>query len=102
MDQVAVPVPLVPATPPAGVLGKLAALPPAARLKLGVGVAALVATLVAIVLWANQGDWKVLYANLPDKDGGAIVAQLSQMNVPYRYAEGGQAILVPAGCTTCA
>jgi flagellar M-ring protein FliF len=38
----------------------------------------------------------VLYANLSDKDGGAIIAQLGQMNVPYRHADGGAAILVPA------
>jgi len=29
----------------------------------------------------------VLYANLSDKDGGAVIAQLSQMNVPYRMSE---------------
>ncbi|MGV2482201.1 UNVERIFIED_CONTAM: flagellar basal body M-ring protein FliF, partial [Salmonella enterica subsp. enterica serovar Weltevreden] len=39
----------------------------------------------------------VLFSNLSDKDGGAIVAQLSQMNVPYRYTEGGGAILIPSG-----
>ena len=45
----------------------------------------------------------MLYANLSDKDGGAVIAQLSQMNVPYRMCEGGAAILVPARrCTTCA
>ena len=33
---------------------------------------------------ASHGDFRVLYANLSDKDGGAVVAQLSQMNVPYR------------------
>jgi flagellar M-ring protein FliF len=49
-----------------------------------------------MALWASQGDWKVLYANLPDKEAGAIIAQLSQMNVPYRHTEGGAAIMVPA------
>ena len=44
----------------------------------------------------RQPDWRVLYASLNDKDGGAIVAQLSQMNVPYKYTEGGQAIMVPS------
>ena len=51
---------------------------------------------VALSMWSSQGDYKVLYANLSDKDGGAIIAQLSQMNVPYRHADGGAAILVPA------
>jgi len=67
-----------------------------ARMRLGVGLAALLAVLVALVLWVNRGDWKVLYASLPDKEAGAIVAQLSQMNVPYKYGEVGGAILVPA------
>ena len=74
---------------------RLAALPMKSRVSLGVGVAALVAVLAAIALWSSQGDYKVLYANLSDKDGGAIVAQLSTMGVPYRYSEGGGAILVP-------
>ena len=51
---------------------------------------------LAMTMWSSQGDYKVLYANLSDKDGGAIIAQLSQMNVPYRHADGGAAILVPA------
>jgi len=79
-----------------GTLSRLSALPPRSRLLLGVGVAALVAVLVALALWGRQGDWRVLYANLSDKDGGAVIAQLSQMGVPFRHAEGGGAILVPA------
>ena len=84
------------ANPAAGFGARLAALPAKSRISLGVGIAALIAVLAAITLWSSQGDYKVLYANLSDKDGGAIIAQLSQMNVPYRYTEGGGAILVPA------
>ncbi|MBC7993922.1 MAG: flagellar M-ring protein FliF [Rhizobacter sp.] len=81
---------------PAGFGARLAALPLKSRVSLGLGLAALIAVLAAITLWSSQGDYKVLYANLSDKDGGAIIAQLSQMNVPYRHSEGGSAILVPA------
>ncbi|MBC7956529.1 MAG: flagellar M-ring protein FliF [Cytophagales bacterium] len=80
----------------AGFGARLVALPVKSRISLGVGIAALIAVLAAITLWSSQGDYKVLYANLSDKDGGAIIAQLSQMNVPYRHSEGGSAILVPA------
>ncbi len=66
------------------------------RMRLGVGVALLVVGALVALLLGRQPDYKVLYANLADKDGGAIVAQLSQMNVPYKYTEGGGAILVPA------
>jgi flagellar M-ring protein FliF len=66
------------------------------RLRWG-ALAALVATgLVAAAVFYRQPDYKLLFSNLGDKDGGAIVAQLTQMNVPYKYSEGGGAILIPA------
>jgi flagellar M-ring protein FliF len=74
----------------------LAAIPAQARLMLGAGIAGLAAVVVALALWGQKGDYKVLYANLSEKDGGAIIAQLSQMNIPYRHADGGNAILVPS------
>lgn len=37
----------------------------------------------------------MLYSNLSDKDGGEIVTQLTQMNVPYRLSQNGAAIMVP-------
>src|SRR4051812_12151534 len=80
----------------AGPLARLAALPAAARMKLGVGLAGLVAVVVAIGLWSSQGDYGVLFANLPDKEGGAVVAQLATMQVPYKFAAGGTAILIPS------
>ena len=55
-----------------------------------------IAVVVGTDLVTPEGDYKVLFANLTDKDGGAVIAQLSQMNVPYRHADGGSAILVPA------
>ena len=66
------------------------------RMRLGAGVALLVIAALAALLMGTKSDYKVLFANLSDKDGGAIVAQLSQMNVPYKHAEGGGAILIPA------
>ena len=65
-------------------------------MRLGVGVALLVAAAIAAMVLGRQPDYRVLFANLNDKDGGAIVAQLSQMNVPYKHADGGGAILIPA------
>lgn len=63
---------------------------------LGAGVAMLVALIAAAVMWGRTPDFKVLYSNLSDKDGGAILAQLSQMNIPYKHADGGGAIMVPS------
>ena len=83
-----------PATP--GFVGRLAALPLKNQVSLILGLCALVGMMMVIANWNASGDYKVLYANLSDKDGGAIIAQLSQMNIPYRHADGGAAILVPA------
>jgi flagellar M-ring protein FliF len=80
-----------------GSLGRLAAMPAAAKFKLGLGLAALAGVVFALSVWSSRGDYKVLYANLNEKDGGAIIAQLSQMNIAYRHADGGNAILVPSG-----
>ena len=80
----------------AGFGNRLQAMPMKSKLSFGVGIAALAGVVFAMTMWSSQGDYKVLYANLADKDGGAVIAQLAQMNVPYRMAEGGAAILVPA------
>ena len=66
------------------------------KLLLIAGIAAVVAVMVVVWLWSKQPDYRVLFSNFADKDGGAIVASLEQMNVPYRVSDGGSAILVPA------
>ncbi|GAB4211781.1 MAG: flagellar basal-body MS-ring/collar protein FliF [Rhodoferax sp.] len=63
---------------------------------MAVGVLLLVLIVVVGLVMGRQAEYRVLYANLPDKDGGAIVAQLQQMNIPYQYGGGGSTILVPA------
>ncbi|MBT2326336.1 flagellar M-ring protein FliF [Variovorax paradoxus] len=64
------------------------------KLPLIVGAAALVAAAAAFLLWSRAPDYKVLYTNVSDRDGGAIIASLAQMNVPYKFADGGGAILI--------
>ncbi len=90
--------PLAPsaASPSPNWLQRLSSLERAQRMRLGIGLALLVAVAVAAIVLGRQPDYRVLFANLSDKDGGAIVAQLSTMNVPYKYAEGGGAILIPS------
>ena len=66
------------------------------KIMLMLGVAAVVAVMGAVWMWGQQPDYRVLFSNFSDRDGGAIVAELEKMNIPYRYAEGGGAVLVPA------
>lgn len=63
---------------------------------LSIGAALILAIMVGVWMWGQQPDYRVLFSNFNDRDGGAIVASLQQMNVPYKYSEGGSAILVPS------
>ncbi len=69
-----------------------------ANQKIGVMVvaAAFLALLIGGYIWSQTPDFRVLYSNVSDRDGGAIIAALQQMNVPYKFAEGGGAVMVPA------
>ncbi len=66
------------------------------RVPLIVAAAAVIAVVIAMVLWAKQPDYRVLYNNLSNEDGGAIVTQLDQMNIPYQFDKTGGALMVPA------
>lgn len=66
------------------------------KIPLLVAASAAIAIIVALLLWAKSPDYRVLYSNLNDRDGGAIVTQLTQMNIPYRFAENGAALMIPA------
>ena len=66
------------------------------KILLMLGVAAVVSVMAAVWMWGQQPDYRVLFSNFSDRDGGAIVAELEKMNIPYKYAEGGAAVLVPA------
>lgn len=66
------------------------------KLLLIAGMAAVIAVMVVFWLWSQQPDYRVLFSNFTDKDGGAIVAALDKMNVPYKLSDSGTAILVPA------
>jgi flagellar M-ring protein FliF len=59
-------------------------------------VALLVAIVAGLFLWSRAPDYKVLYSNLSDRDGGAIITALQAANIPYKFSDSGGAILVPA------
>jgi len=88
------PTPLVPASP--GIATRWQTMPGRTQLLAVLGVAGLVAVLVALWAGAREADWRVLFPNLSERDGGQVIERLTQMNVPYRFAEGGGTLLVPA------
>lgn len=75
---------------------RLAGLDQGQRLRLVMGIVLFVAIGIVGLVMGRQAEWRVLFTNLADKDGGAVIAQLGTLNVPYKYSEGGGAILVPA------
>ncbi|HWU98464.1 MAG TPA: flagellar basal-body MS-ring/collar protein FliF, partial [Oxalicibacterium sp.] len=66
------------------------------RFLLMAGAAAVISVMIGLVLWSQKPEYRVLFSNFSDRDGGAIVSSLQAANIPYKFAEGGGAILVPA------
>ncbi|WP_406703937.1 flagellar basal-body MS-ring/collar protein FliF [Sodalis sp.] len=58
--------------------------------------AAGIALAIVLLLWARTPDYRILYSNISDQDGGAVVAELTTMNIPYRFAGNSGAIMVPS------
>jgi len=66
------------------------------RLILGGAAVMVVAILVVVAMGGRvKDDYRVLFSGVAERDGAAIIASLQQMNVPYRFTEGGGAIMVP-------
>ncbi len=85
---------LVPATP--GLSARWAALPGRTQMLALLGVAGLLAVLVLMFVGARDADYRPLFPNLSEKDGGQVIDRLAQMNVKYKFADGGSVILVPS------
>lgn len=80
----------------AGGLTGLIRAPNGRRFVTMLGLAAMASIVVSLWTWGQRPQYRVLFSNFSDRDGGAIVAALEQMNVPHKFADGGGAILVPA------
>lgn len=76
--------------------GSLAQLSNQQKIVLIVSLAVIVTLLVAASNWLKQSDYRVLFSNISERDGGAIIAALEQQNIPYRFNDNGGAILVPS------
>ncbi|MBK7493061.1 MAG: flagellar M-ring protein FliF [Nitrosomonas sp.] len=76
-------------------LGQFSQLSNQKKLGLILSAAAVVALLAGALMWSQTPEYRVLYNNVPDQDGAAIIGALQQMNVPYKFSESGGAILVP-------
>lgn len=58
--------------------------------------AASIAIVVALFMWASSPEYRVLYSNLSEADGGSIITELDTRGIPYRFSDSGQALMVPS------
>lgn len=65
------------------------------KIGFAVAIAAIFSLLVGTYLWSQQPDYRILFSNLSEKDGGSIVAALEQQNIPHKLSGSG-AVMVPA------
>ncbi len=61
-----------------------------------IAAAASIAIVAALFMWASSPEYRVLYSNLNEADGGRIIAELDSRGVPYQFSQGGQALLIPS------
>lgn len=76
--------------------GRVQSLTLVQKLLLGSAVVLVLAIILSVSLAGRtKDDYRVLFSNVTERDGAAIIAALQQQSVPYRFTEGGGAILVP-------
>lgn len=71
-------------------------LPTAKKISIVFILAVAVAGLALMFVLANRKDYQVLFSNLTPEDGGAVVARLKELQVPYRVEANGTVVMVPS------
>ena len=81
--------------PGSSIIDRIQALSTRSRMGLLFGLPLVVAALLATTLYSRDPDYRVLFSGVAERDGGAILTALGQLNVPYKMMDGGS-IMVPA------
>lgn len=66
------------------------------RITIGMVAAALLASVVGMVNWNRERDFRPLFTGLAAEDAAAIVQKLKEAGCDYRLPEGGGSVLVPS------
>ncbi len=75
----------------------LVGMPPSRRIAIVLFVGVVVSSLVGLMMWTGQPEYRVLYSGLSQSDAGAVVTRLREQRVPFQYDEAGGVVKVPAG-----
>lgn len=60
------------------------------------GAGIIVVAVMLLAWWALRTDYQVLFADLEERDAGAVVEDLKKRKVPFELADNGTKVLVPA------
>lgn len=60
-------------------------------------VGVVISSLVGLMMWTGQPEYRVLYAGLSQTDAGVVVTRLREQRIPFQYDEAGGVVKVPAG-----
>lgn len=58
--------------------------------------AATISILAGMIMWANAPEFRVMYSNINEADGGSIINELQKRNVPFKLSQDGKTLLVPS------
>ncbi len=69
---------------------------PAKRLTMLTLILGTVAGFAFLMTWSGGVELRAVYTNLDPQDAGTIVSRLKEQKIPYRIADDGRTVLVPA------
>jgi len=67
-----------------------------ARVGLVLGAALIVTAGVGLAVWSSGTDYQVLFSQMTEGDAASVVEQLKHQKIPFRLADGGTTVKVPA------
>src|SRR5574343_972375 len=88
--------PTAPAGGPAALIQGFVKLPASRQAVLLVALAACIASVIGIVLWARTPDYSLLYGSLEERDTAQVAAALEKAAIPYRLDAATGAVRVPS------
>lgn len=74
----------------------VASLPVSKKISIAFTIMLVIAGFAVMFFWANQENYQVLFSDLSQKDGNAILTKLKEKNIPYKIGAQGSVIKVPA------
>jgi len=74
----------------------IADMPASRRTAVLIFMGLIISSMTALMMWARQPEFQVLFAGLSQADSASIVTRLREKKVPYELQSGGAAVLVPS------